>query len=84
MRARGGCTLQVLIWFVEVLTHLFPPYTTQLFMHVGAKDPSELRLVSAESAATFADEAMVSDFPITDESVIYACVGGEEPPPKSQ
>ena len=53
-------------------------------MHVGAKDPSELRLVSAESAATFADEAMVSDFPITDESVIYACVGGEEPPPKSQ
>ena len=49
---------------------------------MGAKDAGELRLVSADlpSHPVFADEAMVSDFPLTDESVIYACVGGEEPP----
>lgn len=65
------------------LTPTLPtPLPLQLFAHVGAKDASELRLVSADLPAhtVFADEAMVSDFPLTDESVIYACVGGEEPP----
>jgi len=54
----------------------------QLFAHIGAKDAAELRLVSTDlpAATVFADEAMVSDFPLDDESVIYACVGGEEPP----
>ena len=53
----------------------------QLYAHVGAKDASELRLFSSDAAAiVYAEEAMVSDFPLTDESVIYACVGGEDPP----
>jgi hypothetical protein len=47
---------------------------------VGAKDASELRLASTELSTVFADEAMVSDFAITDESVIHAVVGSEEVP----
>ena len=41
-----------------------------------------MRLVSTELSAhtVLADEAMVSDFPLTDESIIHALVGGEEAP----
>jgi hypothetical protein len=48
---------------------------------VGAKDASELRLFAAEKEGQqYADEALVSDFPITDQSVFFVCLPGEEPP----
>lgn len=56
------------------------PIQLQLFAHVGAKDASELRLASTELSTVFADEAMVSDFALADDSVIHAVVGSEEVP----
>ena len=48
---------------------------------MGAKDASELRLFAAEKEGQqYADEALVSDFPITDQSVFFVCLPGEEPP----
>ena len=48
---------------------------------MGAKDAGDVRLVSSDAAATvYSDEAMVSDFPLNDESIVFACVGGEDPP----
>ena len=39
-----------------------------------------LRLVADDKATVFGNEAMVSDFPLTDESLCYVTFGPEEAP----
>ena len=42
--------------------------------------PSELRLVAEDKTTVFGSEAMISDFPLTDESLCYVTFGPEEAP----
>ena len=39
-----------------------------------------MRLAAPDTGALYADEAMVSDFSLTDDSVILALLGAEEAP----
>ena len=70
-----------------------PPPSTPLFVYwrpscacaqlcplFGAATPAELRLVADDKATVFANEAMVQDFPLNDESICYVTFGAEEAP----
>lgn len=53
---------------------------SQLCPLFGVASPAELRLVADDKATVFGNEAMVSDFPLTDESLCYVTFGPEEAP----
>ena len=46
----------------------------------GVASPAELRLVAEDKTTVFGSEAMISDFPLTDESLCYVTFGPEEAP----
>jgi hypothetical protein len=57
-----------------------PSCAAQLCPLFGAATPAELRLVADDKATVFANEAMVQDFPLNDESICYVTFGAEEAP----
>lgn len=58
-------------------TDTFSKIKLRLADLVGAKSAEDIALYSADKATTYADEAMVSDFALTDESIVYVGLGGE-------
>ena len=64
------------------LTHALPlsRLLPQLSPLLGVAQPSELRLLADDKSTELANEAMVSDFPLNDESVCFVTLGKEEAP----
>ncbi len=47
---------------------------------MGSAPPSELRLLADDKTTELGNEAMVSDFPLTDDSILFVTLGREEAP----